>query len=123
MAAAVLVTAVWTSGAQADPAGTTARALVADWKDGDREMRRSRRSHSQRLRQRNVQGRDDRGTPLLSAADGAFTGNQAMSMLESFIADHPAPPHLAFRIRNIPRYAFGRTGERVARQGKVRHQG
>jgi len=32
MAAAVLLTAVWTSGARADPAGTTARALVADWK-------------------------------------------------------------------------------------------
>jgi len=38
MAAAVLLFAVWTSGALADPARTTARALVVDWKNGDREM-------------------------------------------------------------------------------------
>ena len=37
-AAAVLLAAVWTSGARADPARTTARALIADWKAGDREM-------------------------------------------------------------------------------------
>jgi hypothetical protein len=35
-------------------------------------------------------GRDDRRTPaLLPAAERAFTGSQAMSILESFIADHP----------------------------------
>ena len=38
MAAAVLLPAVWTSGARAGPADTTARALVVDWKDGEREM-------------------------------------------------------------------------------------
>jgi len=58
MAAAILLIAVWTSGARADPADTTARALVVDWKDGDREM-----------------------APVAE--------NQAMSILESFIADHP----------------------------------
>ena len=38
MTAAVLLSAAWTSGAWADPARTTARALVADWKNGDREI-------------------------------------------------------------------------------------
>ncbi len=38
IAAAVLLAAVWTSCARAGPADTTARALVADWKEGDREM-------------------------------------------------------------------------------------
>ncbi len=34
----VLLAPVWTSGARADAARTMARALVADWKAGDREM-------------------------------------------------------------------------------------
>ena len=38
MASVVLLAGVWTSGVRADSAGTTARALVADWKAGDREM-------------------------------------------------------------------------------------
>src|SRR5271157_3867069 len=38
IAALILLAAVWTSAARADPAGTTARALVADWKAEDREM-------------------------------------------------------------------------------------
>src|SRR5271166_7027561 len=70
MAAAVLLTAAWTSGARAGPADTTARALVADWKDGGPRNGRGRRSHRERLRQRNVLGRDDRRTPaLLPAAE------------------------------------------------------
>ncbi len=38
MAPVVLLAVVWTSGARAGRADTTDRALVADWKDGDREM-------------------------------------------------------------------------------------
>ncbi len=38
MAVAVLLAAMSTSGAGAGPADTTARAIVADWKVGDREM-------------------------------------------------------------------------------------
>ncbi len=36
--AAVLLTAVSTSGVRAGPADTTARSLVADWKNGGGEM-------------------------------------------------------------------------------------
>jgi hypothetical protein len=35
---AVLLIGVWASEARADPANTTARALVAAWKDGDPAM-------------------------------------------------------------------------------------
>jgi hypothetical protein len=37
MAAAVLLAAAWTLGAEASPADTTAPALVAGWKDADRD--------------------------------------------------------------------------------------
>jgi hypothetical protein len=35
MAVAILLVAVWTLGARASPADTTARTLVADWKNGE----------------------------------------------------------------------------------------
>ncbi len=90
LAAGFLFAAVWTSGARAGPDGTTARALVADWKAGDREMA----AVAEVIASSFASGMSWAGTiaghPLYCAPPTeAFTGNQAMSILESFIADHP----------------------------------
>src|SRR5208283_2464296 len=90
MAAAVLLAAVWTSAARADPSGTTARALVADWKDGDREMAAIAEVIACAFASGMSWAGTIEGHPLYCPPPiGAFTGNQAMSILESFIADHP----------------------------------
>jgi len=86
----VLLAAVWTSGTLAGPADTTARALVADWKAGDREMA----AVAEVMASAFASGMSWAGTievrPLYCPPPiGTFTGNQAMNILESFIADHP----------------------------------
>ena len=88
IAALILLTAVWTSGARADPARTTVRALVADWKDGEMA------AVAEVIASAFASGMSWAGTieghPLYCPPPiGAFTGNQAMRILESFIADHP----------------------------------
>src|SRR5271157_5704479 len=90
IAALILLTAVWTSAARADPARTTTRALVADWKEGDREMA----AVAEVIASAFASGMSWAGTierrPLYCPPPiGTFTGNQAMNILESFIADHP----------------------------------
>ncbi len=90
MAAAVLLTAVWTSGARAGPADTTAQALVADWKAGDREMAAVAEVIASAFASGMSWAGTIEGHPLCCPPPiGAFTGSQAMSILESFIADHP----------------------------------
>ena len=90
MAAAVLLTALWTSGALADPARTTARALVVDWKDGDRDMAAVAEVIASAFASGMSWAGTIEGHPLYCPPPiGAFIGSQAMSILENFIADHP----------------------------------
>ncbi len=90
LAATALLTAVWTSGALADPARTTAQALVADWKNGDREMAAVAEVIASAFASGMSWAGTIEGHPLYCPPpNGAFTGSQAMSILESFIADHP----------------------------------
>ncbi len=86
----VLLAAVWTSGTLAGPADTTARALVADWKAGDREMAAVAEVIASAFASGMSWAGTIEGHPLYCPPPTvAFTGNQAMSILESFIADHP----------------------------------
>ena len=90
MAAAVLLTAVWTSGAWAGPADTTALSLVTDWKAGDREMTAVAEVIASAFASGMSWAGTIEGHPLYCPPPiGAFTGNQAMNILESFIAEHP----------------------------------
>jgi len=86
----VLLAAVWASDARSDPADTTARALVADWKNGDREMSAVAEVIASAFASGMSWAGTIEGHPLYCLPPiGAFTGNQAMSILESFIPDHP----------------------------------
>ncbi len=86
----VLLAAVWASDARSDPADTTARALVADWKNGDREMAAVAEVIASAFASGMSWAGTIEGHPLYCPPPiGAFTDNQAMSILESFIADHP----------------------------------
>jgi Rap1a immunity proteins len=88
--AAVLLAAVWTSGARADPAGTTALALVADWKAGDREMAAVAEVIASAFASGMSWAGTIEGHPLYCPPpNGAFTGNQAMNILENYLSDHP----------------------------------
>ncbi len=90
IAAAVLLTAVWTTGARAGPSDTTARALVADWKAGDREMAAVAEVIASAFASGMSWAGMIEGHPLYCPPPiGTFTGNQAMNILESFIADRP----------------------------------
>ena len=90
MAAAVLLAAVWTSGARAGPVDTTARARVTDWKAGDREMTAVAEVIASAFASGMSWAGTIEGHPIYCPPPiGAFTGNQAMNILESFIADHP----------------------------------
>ena len=90
MAAAVLLAAVWISGARAGPGDATARALVADWKNGDREMAAIAEVIATAFASGMSWAGTIEGHPLYCPPPiGTFTGNQAMSILDSFIADHP----------------------------------
>ena len=87
MAATVLLFAVWTSGALAR---TTARALVADWKNGDREMAVVAEVIASAFASGMSWAGTIEGHPLYCPpSNGAFTGNQAMTILENFISDPP----------------------------------
>jgi len=86
----VLLAAVWASDARSDPADTTARALVADWKNGDREMSAVAEVIASAFASGMSWAGTIEGHPLYCPPPiGAFTDNQAMSILESFIPDHP----------------------------------
>src|SRR5208337_4370582 len=87
MAAAVLV---WTSGARAGPADTTARALVADCENGDREMAAVAEVIASAFASGMSWAGTIEGHPLYCPPPTvASTGNKVMRVLESFIADHP----------------------------------
>ncbi len=109
LAATVLLTALWTSGALSDPARTTARALVADWKNGDREMAAVAEVIASAFASGMSWAGTIEGHPLYCPPPiGAFTGNQAMSILENFIVDHPetADQTYGFALSASLRHAF-----------------
>jgi hypothetical protein len=88
MTLAILLIAVWTSGARAGD--TTARTLVADWKTGDREMAAVAALVAGAFASGMSWAGTFEGHPLYCPPPiGAFTGSQAMSILESFLAEHP----------------------------------
>ena len=90
VAAAVLLAALWTSGARAGPADTTARALVADWRDADPGMA----AVAEVIASAFASGMSWAGTieghaVYCAPPTVALTGNQVMSVLETFVADNP----------------------------------
>ncbi len=88
LVAGFLFAAVW--GARAGPDDTTARALVADWKAGDREMAAVAEVIASSFASGMSWAGTIEGHPLYCPPSAvAFTGNEAMSILDSFIADHP----------------------------------
>jgi len=90
VAAAVLLAALWTSGARAGPADTTARALVADWKDADRGMAAVAEVIASAFASGMSWAGAIEGHPVYCPPPPvALTGNQVMSVLETFVADNP----------------------------------
>ncbi len=90
IAAVVVLAAVCTSGARAGPDDMTARALVADWKAGDRQMAAVAEVIASAFASGMSWAGTIAGRPLYCPPPNrAFTGSQAMSLLENFIADHP----------------------------------
>ena len=77
---------MWTSGALADPARTTARALVADWKNGDREMAAVAEVIASAFASGMSWSGAIGGKPVYCPPPAtALTGKQVMSILESFV--------------------------------------
>jgi hypothetical protein len=90
LAAAVMLAAVWTSDGRADPAGTTARALLADWKDADRGMAAVAEVIASAFASGMSWAGTIEGHPVYCPPSAAaLTGKQLMTILDSFVADHP----------------------------------
>ena len=90
LAAAVMLAAVWTSDARADPAGTTARALLADWKDADRGMAAVAEVIASAFASGMSWAGTIEGHPVYCPPPTAsLTGNHLMTLLDTFVADHP----------------------------------
>ncbi len=88
-AAVVLLAATWTSGARAGPADATARALVADWKAGDREMAAVAEVIASAFASGMSWSGAIGGSLSCPPPAPALIGKQVMSILESFVADNP----------------------------------
>jgi hypothetical protein len=88
MMTAVLLVAGWASEVRADPANTTARALLAAWK-ADPNMA----AVAEVIASAFASGMSWAGTIEGHQVDCpptvALTGNQLMGILEHFVADHP----------------------------------
>ena len=90
MMTAVLLVVVWASEAWADPANTTARALVAAWKDADRGMAAVAEVIASAFASGMSWAGTIEGHPVYCPPPSvALTGKQLMSILERFIADNP----------------------------------
>ncbi len=88
--AAVLLAAACISGARAGPADTTARALVEDWKDADRGMAAVAEVIASAFAGGMSWAGAMKGHPVYCPPQAvALTGNQVMSILESFLATNP----------------------------------
>jgi hypothetical protein len=90
MMTVVLLITVWASEVRADPANTTARALVAAWKDTDPGMA----GVAEVIASAFASGMSWTGTieghPVYCPpAIAPLTGNQVMSILDRFVSDNP----------------------------------
>jgi hypothetical protein len=89
VAAAVLLAAVWTLGARADPANTTARALIANWKDADPAMTMTAEVIASAFASGMSWAGAVAGRPVYCPPQTlVLTGKQAISILEGFIRSH-----------------------------------
>ncbi len=103
MAAVVLLATVWTSGALAGLADTTARALVADWKDGDREMAAIAEVIASAFASGMSWAGTIEGHPLYCPPPiGAFSDTQAMNILGASLPIIPRPPTKPTALRSPP---------------------
>jgi hypothetical protein len=89
MMAAVLLVAGWASEVRADPANTTARALLATWK-ADPNMAAVAEAIASAFASGMSWAGTIEGHPVYCPPPTvALTGNQLMGILEHFVADHP----------------------------------
>jgi hypothetical protein len=108
-AVAFLLAAVFSLGASAGPADTTARALVAAWKDADRGMVAIAEVIASAFASGMSWSGATEGHPVYCPPTAvALTGNQVMGILESFIADHldAADKHYGFALSASLRRVF-----------------
>ncbi len=90
VAALILLAALWTSDSWAGPADTTARALVADWKDADPGMAAVAEVIASAFASGMSWAGTIEGHPVYCPPPSvALTGNQLMGILERFVADNP----------------------------------
>jgi hypothetical protein len=90
MTQAVLLIAVWASEARAGPADTTARALVAAWKDADPGMAAVAEVIPSAFASGMSWAGAIEGRPAYCPpSTAALTGPQLMGILERFVADNP----------------------------------
>jgi hypothetical protein len=90
LAATVLLAVFWSMDAQAGPADTTARALVAAWKDADPGMAAVAEVIASAFAGGMSWAGKIEGHPVYCPPPtGALTGNQVMSILERFVSDTP----------------------------------
>lgn len=90
LAAAVMLAAVWTSGALAGPADTTARALLAAWKDADPGMAKVAEVIASAFANGMSWAGTIEGHPVYCPPPtAALTGNQLMTVLDTFVTVHP----------------------------------
>ncbi len=90
MTMAVLLAAVWASEAGAGPADTSARALVAAWKDADPGMAAVAEVIASAFANGMSWAGAIQGRPVYCPpSTAALTGPQLMGILEGFVADNP----------------------------------
>ena len=90
LAAAVLSAVLWSSGARAGPADTTARALLAAWKDADPGMAKVAEVIASAFASGMSWAGTIEGHPVYCPPPtAALTGNQLMTILDTFVTDHP----------------------------------
>jgi hypothetical protein len=89
-AAVFLLAALSTLGARADPADTTARALIAAWKDADPGMAKVAEVIAGAFASGMAWGGTIEGRPIYCPPSNApLKGGQIMGGLERFVADNP----------------------------------
>ena len=84
---AILLASAWAPDAPAGPADTTARALIADWKDADR-MASALAEVIASAFASGMSWAASEGRPVYCPPIG-LTGRQALSILDAFVADNP----------------------------------
>jgi hypothetical protein len=90
LAAAVLLAGLWTSSARAGPADTTARALIAAWKDADPGLAKVAEVIASAFASGMSWAGTIEGHPVYCPPSTApLVGKQLMGILEHFVAENP----------------------------------